>query len=87
MSTLALYFHFDSFVGTGMLGPHNVEHAEGSMSELIERDATDDSWLDMESIDHVMSTARSVRRKLDFERVVEKPLRCTGRPESLHPLF
>jgi nitroreductase len=66
--------HFDSFAGTGMLGVHNVEHEEGSMSELIERDTADDSWLDMESIDHVMSTARSVRRKLDFERVVEPEL-------------
>ena len=31
----------------------------------------DDQWLDLESVDHVLSTARSVRRKLDFERPVE----------------
>ena len=31
----------------------------------------DDSWLHLESVDHVLSTARSVRRKLDFARPVE----------------
>ena len=31
----------------------------------------DDQWFDLESVDHVLSTARSVRRKLDFERPVE----------------
>ncbi|MDH3640743.1 MAG: nitroreductase family protein [Gammaproteobacteria bacterium] len=31
----------------------------------------DDSWLHLESVDHVLSTARSVRRKLDFSRPVE----------------
>lgn len=30
-----------------------------------------DDWLDIESVDHVLSTARSVRRKLDFSRPVE----------------
>ena len=34
-------------------------------------EATDDSWLDLESVDHVLSTARSVRRRLDFSRPVE----------------
>jgi len=38
------------------------------MTEVRERG---DDWLDIESVDHVLSTARSVRRNLDFERPVE----------------
>lgn len=38
------------------------------MSDMTHRG---DDWLDLESVDHVLSTARSVRRNLDFERPVE----------------
>lgn len=38
------------------------------MTEATDRQ---DDWLDIESVDHVLSTARSVRRNLDFERPVE----------------
>jgi nitroreductase len=38
------------------------------MSEETERG---DDWFDLESVDHVMSTARSVRRRLDFDRPVD----------------
>ena len=41
------------------------------MSENHQRDDSDDSWLDLESVDRVLSSARSVRRKLDFERPIE----------------
>ena len=40
------------------------------MMENEQRSAGDDSWLDLESVDHVLSTARSVRRKLDFSRPI-----------------
>lgn len=40
------------------------------MSKPIQRDDSDDSWLDLESVDRVLSSARSVRRKLDFERPI-----------------
>ena len=33
--------------------------------------ADDESWLDLNSIDHVLSTARSVRRNIDFLRPLE----------------
>ncbi|WP_279243627.1 nitroreductase family protein [Candidatus Litorirhabdus singularis] len=41
------------------------------MPEYSKRDDSDDSWLDLESVDRVLSSARSVRRKLDFERPIE----------------
>lgn len=41
------------------------------MTESMGREPGDDSWLDLESIDHVLSTGRSVRRRLDFERAVD----------------
>jgi nitroreductase len=43
---------------------------EFAMSKPIQRDDSDDSWLDLESVDRVLSSARSVRRKLDFERPI-----------------
>ena len=48
-----------------------------------------DDWLDIESVDHVLSTARSVRRKLDFSRPVEPEVLfecinvCTQAPTGL----
>ncbi|MCX2979629.1 nitroreductase family protein [Halieaceae bacterium IMCC14734] len=44
---------------------------ETAMPEYSKRDDSDDSWLDLESVDRVLSSARSVRRKLDFERPIE----------------
>ena len=38
---------------------------------MPEATESDDDWLDIDSVDHVLSTARSVRRKLDFDRPVE----------------
>lgn len=49
----------------------------------------DDGWLDLESVDHVLTTARSVRRKLDYARVVEPEVLfecinvCTQAPTGL----
>jgi nitroreductase len=41
------------------------------MTVDLPRDEGDDSWLDLESVDRILGTARSVRRNLDFERPVE----------------
>ncbi len=41
------------------------------MTESMAREPGDDSWLDLESVDHVLSTVRSVRRRLDFSRSVD----------------
>jgi nitroreductase len=41
------------------------------MRESSTQNTTDESWFDLESVDHVLSTARSVRRNLDFSRAVE----------------
>ena len=54
-----------------------------------ETQSGDDDWLDIDSVDHVLSTARSVRRKLDFDRPVEPEVLfdcinvCTQAPTGL----
>ncbi|MFP6814824.1 MAG: nitroreductase family protein [Pseudomonadales bacterium] len=56
---------------------------------MPEETQSGDDWLDIDSVDHVLSTARSVRRKLDFDRPVEPKVLfdcinvCTQAPTGL----